>query len=208
MPRAARYSDSQILDATARIIASGGPKAATIGAIGHELAAPSGSIYHRFPSRNALLGRVWMQKAAEFQGRFVDALQRDTPVEAGLEAALSMPRSVRIDPVGAKILLLYRRQDFLSDEWSQSMREEAKRLGIQVAEAMQSITKRLFGNASAENRRAAAFALLDVPMAAVRRHVIADERPPPVVDILLRETYQTIIEKRIGRAMRSSRRSQ
>ena len=103
MPRAARFSDLQILDTAAAIIADGGPGAATIGEIGHRLGAPSGSIYHRFPSRNALLGRLWMQKAASFQDRFVQALQNDDAERAGLEAALSMPRSVRLDPIGAKI---------------------------------------------------------------------------------------------------------
>jgi AcrR family transcriptional regulator len=197
MPRAARFSDTQILDAAAAIIAIGGPGAATIGEIGHRLGAPSGSIYHRFPSRNALLGRLWMQTAASFQDRFVAALQNDDAERAGLEAALSMPRSVRLDPVGARILLLHRRQDFLSDEWSEAMRGEAERLGGQVADALASIAKRLFGRASADDRRAVAFALLDAPMAAVRRHVMTSEPPPPAVDDLLRSTYDAVIGPRL-----------
>jgi AcrR family transcriptional regulator len=61
---------AQILDATAAIVAANGPGAATIGAIGNMLKAPSGSIYHRFASRDVLLGRLWLSKAAFFQNRF------------------------------------------------------------------------------------------------------------------------------------------
>jgi AcrR family transcriptional regulator len=193
MPRAARFSETQILDATAEIIATGGPNAATIGAIGHKLGAPSGSIYHRFPSRNALLGRLWMRKAAQFQDLFVEALQDQDAAEAGIAAALSLPKSVRSDPIGAKILLLHRRQDFLSDEWSDDMRSEAERLGAQVAEALADITRRLIGKASSDDRRAVAYAILDAPMAAVRRHVMAGESPPRAVDDLLRTTYHAVI---------------
>ncbi|THD45302.1 MAG: TetR family transcriptional regulator [Bradyrhizobium sp.] len=50
-----------------------------MGAISHRLGASSGSIYHRFPSRNALLGRLWMQKAAQFAGRCT-AAPRDTRI--------------------------------------------------------------------------------------------------------------------------------
>ena len=199
MPRAARYSNSQILDATASIIASRGPATATIGAIGHRLGAPSGSIYHRFPSRNELLGRVWLQKAAQFQDRFVEAFQHGTPAEAGLDAALSMPRSVRLDPVGAKILLLYRRQDFLSEEWPRAMRDEAEQLGIQVVDALKNITRRLFGKASIEDQRTVAYAVLDAPMAAVRRYVMVDEAPPLMVDALLRTTYEAVIGQRLAK---------
>src|SRR6516165_1285896 len=67
MPRPSRFSEAQILDATAAIVAADGPGAATIGAIGNVLKAPSGSIYHRFASHDVLLGRLWLSKAAFFQ---------------------------------------------------------------------------------------------------------------------------------------------
>src|SRR5215831_7933247 len=76
MPRRPRFSDAQILDATATLVADGGLGAATIGAIGAVLDAPSGSIYHRFPTRDVLLGRLWLRKASFFQDRFVAGPRR------------------------------------------------------------------------------------------------------------------------------------
>src|SRR5262249_24784037 len=106
MPRPSRFSEAQILAATAAIVAAEGPSGATIGAIGHMLKAPSGSIYHLFASRDVLLGRLWLSKAAFFQDRFAAALADPDPFKAGLAAALSMPRAVREDFAGARIMLL------------------------------------------------------------------------------------------------------
>ena len=92
MSRRSKFSEAQIIDATAALVAGGGPGAATIGAIGALLDAPSGSIYHRFPSRDTLLGRLWLSKAASFQNNFVAALADEDPVAAGLAGALSLPR--------------------------------------------------------------------------------------------------------------------
>ena len=198
MPRPSKFSEVQILEATATLVAEGGTDAATIGAIGALLDAPSGSIYHRFPSRDVLLGRLWLSKAALFQNNFVAALADDDPVAAGLQAALSLPRTARADFPGARIMLLHRREDFLGDGWPAEMQAEARRLRQQVDDALQQITRRLFGRISAETSRTATFAVLDVAFGAVRRHVAANEPPPPAVDRLITTAYLAIIDTKRG----------
>lgn len=193
MSRPSKFSAAQILDAAATLVAANGPNAATIGAIGARLKAPSGSIYHRFASRDMLLGRLWLSKAAFFQNRFADALVHPDAARAGLEAALSLPRSVRADFAGARIMLLHRRDDFLAGTWPADMAEEAARLKQQVDAAMKGMARRLFPRASAEAVRLTTFAVLDVPFAAVRRHVAANEIPPPYVDELIAKAYQALI---------------
>src|SRR5262245_42218335 len=182
MPRRSRFSEAQILDATAAIVAARGPGAATIGAIGNRLNAPSGSIYHRFASRDVLLGHLWLTKAAFFQNRFTAALAEPDPAKAGLAAALSMPRAVRDDFAGARIMLLHRRDDFLDGDWPPDMAAEAIRLKHQIDEAINEIARRLFGRVSADALRLVNFAILDVPFAAVRRHVAVNELPPRSVE--------------------------
>lgn len=204
MPRPSRFSEAQILDATATIVALGGPDAATIGAIGNMLKAPSGSIYHRFASRDVLLGRVWLSKATFFQNRFVAALAEPDPAKAGLAAALSMPRAVRDDFAGARIMLLHRRDDFLDGDWPTHMAAEASRLRHQVDDAVKDITRRLFGRTSAEALRLANFAMIDVPFAAVRRHVAANELPPNSIEPLIATTYAALIRPARRRAARNN----
>ena len=200
MPRPAKHDEASILRAAAALVAAGGPGAATIGSIGHAIGAPNGSIYHRFRSRDELLGRLWLTKAAVFQDEWAAALDGADPVEAGLEAALSLPRVTRRDPEGARIMLLHRREDFESPTWSSELRAEAERLGRQVSERLGEATRRLFGRNTSSSHRITAFALLDLPYAAVRRHVAAHEAPPPVVDDLIAAAYHAVVKGRVRQA--------
>jgi len=200
MPRPSRFSEAQILDAAAEIVAAGGPGAATIGAISNMLKAPSGSIYHRFASRDVLLGRLWLSKAAFFQNRFTAALADREPVKAGVAAALSIVRAVRDDFAGARIMLLHRRDDFLDGDWPPDMAAEAIRLKHQVDDAMSNIVRRLFRRVGPETLQLAYFAMIDVPLAAVRRHVENDEMPPLSVEDLIAKTYAALIAPARGRA--------
>ena len=193
MPRPSRFSEAQILDATAAIVAARGPGAATIGAIGNMLKAPSGSIYHRFASRDALLGRLWLSKAAFFQDRFTAALADREPVKAGVAAALSIVRAVRDDFAGARIMLLHRRDDFLDGDWPPDMAAEAIRLKHQVEDAMSNIVRRLFRRVGPETLQLAYFAMIDVPLAAVRRHVANNQMPPRSIEDLIARTYAALI---------------
>lgn len=194
MPRPAKHDETSILAAAASIAAARGPAAATIGAIGTAIGAPSGSIYHRFKTRDELLGRLWLSKAAFFQDRWAKALLQGTDArEAGLQAALSLPKVVRDDFAGARILLLHRREDFLSASWPKEIRVEADRLGAQVSDLLDDITRRLFGRNSSANRQAATFAVLDLPYSAVRRFVSAGEPPPQKIDALISKAYFAII---------------
>ena len=200
MPRHPKFSEAEIVDAAGALVAAAGPDAATIGAIGARLEAPSGSIYHRFATRDALLGRLWLRKAAYFQDRFAAALETPDPHAAGLAAALSIAAAARADPRAARIMLLHRREDFLSERWPADMAAEAARLGAQVEAALRDITRRLFGRVSPRALRLTSFAVIDVPLAAVRRHVAANEPPPPLVDELVRRAYEALIPRKGRRA--------
>lgn len=194
MPRPAKHDEIGILNAAASLVAARGPRAATITAISHAMGAPSGSIYHRFRSRDELLGRLWLTKAQSFQNRWAQALKKPDPRLAGLEAALSLPRAVRDDFEGARIMLLHRREDFLAQGWPAEMQKEAQRLGEQVEEVLASITRRLFGRNTVSARQVATFAVLDLPFSAVRRYVGAGKLPPPLIDELIANAYAAVID--------------
>lgn len=194
MGRPARFTETQILDATAGLVADAGPGGATIAAICAALGAPAGSIYHRFTSRDVLLGRLWLRKAALFQDNFASALADRDPVTAGLQAALSLSRTARADFPAARIMLLHRREDFLGDGWPAELQAEASRLKQQVDDALNQFARRLFGRVSARTLRATSFAVLDVAFAAVRRHVATNEPPPPIVDRLIETAYLAVIK--------------
>ncbi|MEO6897734.1 MAG: helix-turn-helix domain-containing protein [Caldimonas sp.] len=194
MPRPTLHEESAILSAASRLVAKGGPGAATMAAISKVSGAANGSLYHRFGSRDRLLGRLWLNKAAAFQDRFEQALQHADARQAGLEAALSMPRGVRKDPEGARIMLLHRQSDFLSEGWPDEMKDEAKRLASQVSYLLNEMADRLFGQRAEAARRVTAFALLDVPYSAVHRYVAAGKTPPQELDRLISTAYHAVVD--------------
>lgn len=193
MPRPARFDDEQIVAATARVAAARGPAGATVARIAAALRAPTGSIYHRFASRDVLLGEVWLRAAESFQAGFGACLAGPDPKAAGLAAVRYVPQQVRDQPQQARLLLLHRREDFLDRAWPAPMKARAKALSRQMDDGVRGFCQRLFGHADASTLRIATYALAEAPLAAVRRHVETKEPPPPLVDELIAATYLACI---------------
>ena len=193
MPRAPKFAEDQILAAASHLIATHGPSRATIGAIARAVGAPTGSIYHRFDSRDVLLAEVWLRAAAAFQAAFFERLSGSPPQEAGLAAALYMAQRVREHPHEARLLLLHRREDFVDRGWPATMRRRAEQLRRQVERELRAFSRRLCGRQDGRTVRIVAYAVVDAPFAAVRRHVAAHKSPPPDVDLLIRVTYDAVM---------------
>ena len=68
MARPPKFDEEQFLAAAGRLIATHGPARATIGAIGRAVGAPTGSIYHRFDSRDGLLAEVCLRGFVAWAG--------------------------------------------------------------------------------------------------------------------------------------------
>ncbi len=193
MPRPAKFTEEQILDAALRLMAEGGPGAATIGAIAEMVGAPSGSIYHRFKSRELLLARLWIRTIKRFQQGFIEALANDDLDEAALGAALYNVQWTRDHLDEAKVLLLYRSED-IAARWSQELGNELATLNADVFKAIRDHSVRRYGQDSdAAALRRVVFALVDVPYAAGRRHLIAGNPPPPYIDDLVVETLRCVL---------------
>src|SRR5690349_15476626 len=75
MPRPQRYDTDGLLDAAAVILASAGPMAVTMSAVARATGAPSGSMYHRFPTRAALCAQLWLRTHERFHKELMEALR-------------------------------------------------------------------------------------------------------------------------------------
>jgi AcrR family transcriptional regulator len=194
VPRPPKFDEARILAAAGRLMAAHGPSGATIGAIARSAGAPTGSIYHRFASRDVLLATVWLRAAAAFQDAVFERLAGTAPREAGLEAALYMAERVREHPREARLLLIHRREDFVDRGWPATFRRQAAQLAQQIETEVHTFSRRLCGREDASTVRMVAYAVIEAPFAAIRRHVAAKESPPPYVDLLIRATYEAVIE--------------
>ncbi|MGI8552143.1 MAG: TetR family transcriptional regulator [Dehalococcoidia bacterium] len=74
MARSAHYDQERILDAALQTASRTGPRAASIAALAAAIGAPTGSIYHRFRSRDLLMAELWLRTVERFQAGFLAAL--------------------------------------------------------------------------------------------------------------------------------------
>jgi AcrR family transcriptional regulator len=192
MGRAAKFSSEQILDTTAQLVAEGGPDLATVAGIAERLGAPTGSIYHRFDSRDLLLARLWIRAARRGQEGFVTALSQDDLQKAALDAALHIPRWSRSNLDDACVLILYRRQQ-LAKQWPEELGNELATLNAPVKAATRRFIRRRFGSITKANFDETSFALVDVPLGAVRRYLVTGRPPPLSVDDLVARTCRCIL---------------
>jgi AcrR family transcriptional regulator len=164
-----------------------------MGAIAQELGAPTGSIYHRFASRDILLAEVWLHTVEAFQAGFIAELASGRPRDAGLNAALYTPGWVRAHRAPARLLLLHHRDDFLPGGWPPEVADRAGRLAAEMGRALRGFAREAFGSVGLTALRRSRFALVDVPGAAVGPHLRADEDLPDVVEDLVRSAYLAIV---------------
>ncbi|GAA0595636.1 TetR family transcriptional regulator [Caenispirillum bisanense] len=156
MVRTAKFSDDAFLTAAVGLIARGGPQAATIAAVARAAGAPSGSIYHRFPSRDALVARAWLTVHDGFRAAVLPPLRRGDA--AGAAAALVTWAAA--EPLHAAFLLPHEPEDLIGGSPPDDLRQA-------VAAAQEALDAAFLGFC----RRAGATAEKDV---AFWRHVVFD----------------------------------
>lgn len=195
MGRHARYDKKQIIESALGLIAEGGPEAATIAAIAGGLGAPTGSLYYRYGSRELLLADLWLTVVEDFQSGMLGALASGSaPVQAGINAALFTSEWVRGHPTEARVLLLRRKEDFITGDWPAEVRERALRAGDDFKHGIRDFTRRLYGNAAPEAKRRVCF-MLDIAYGAVKRYVEQGKTPPPELDEMIVRACMAVIKE-------------
>jgi len=189
------FDNAGFLEAARALAYERGPRAVTVDSITQRLKAPKGSFYHRFPSRNALLGELWLKTVLAYQEGFYAAIEAGD----GLAAALHTPTWARLYLDDARLLLLYSRHDFGQGDWPAALKRGVRDQGQRFEACLAGVARRAFGRAGPIQLRRAAFALVEVPIAAVRPHLEQRESPPILVDELITETYYAIIGTRTAK---------
>jgi len=185
----AKFTQMDFLTAAQVIAAAEGPAAVTIASISARLGAPTGSFYHRFASRNVVLGELWLGTVLDFREGISAALDAGD----GLRAALHTPAWVRAHPDNARLLLMYDRKDFVQGEWPEELRERVAEMTQRMEAGSLRQARVIFGEDGREEVRLAQFLISEVPVAAVRQHLVRREAPPPLVDRLIRTTYRAVV---------------
>ncbi|MCL2850048.1 MAG: TetR/AcrR family transcriptional regulator [Micrococcales bacterium] len=110
MGRPAKFTDDQLLDAAREVVAVHGVTA-TVAQVSAASGATTGSVYHRFRSREELLVRLWLRSIERLHERLFEVeAEHDDPGEALVALAVETARYSREHPAEARAMTLYRHE--------------------------------------------------------------------------------------------------
>lgn len=189
MGRQARFAAETFVAAAKAIAAAEGPAAVTVATVTARAKAPTGSFYHRFASRDALLAELWLGAMQSFQRGFVALAD----LNDGPRAAVYTLDWARGDPELANLVLLYSRTEIVGAQPPPKVKEAERALSRQIEACLAGFVRRNLGSPSPDMVRRARFALLELPAAAARTHLERREAIPPELDELVRAAYPVLI---------------
>lgn len=169
MPKPARFTDDDILDAALGGVAAGGPQV-TVADIARELHGPVGSIYHRFASREVLMIGLWLRSVRRFQAGLFELASHRDPHHGLLEMALHIPRYCRTHPNEASCLTLYRQERLLLGCPDQ-VRAAVEHLNDDLLALVREMTIRRYGCDSPDSLTWVVTATRVAPYGLVRPHL-------------------------------------
>lgn len=165
MARPPKYSTEQILDAVLQVLRGRRPDEVSITAVGEVLGAPSGSIYHRFESRDALVASAWLRAGESFSAELAQALAAVDALDGARAAIRYQLEWAKRRPVEAGLFLLYDRSELTKGGWPADLARRAERIANETTDTLRRFAARVPGASYARIR----FSVLDLPQAAIRR---------------------------------------
>ncbi|RPK32867.1 MULTISPECIES: TetR/AcrR family transcriptional regulator [Streptomyces] len=192
MARPPRFDTDQLLDAAVALAAAGGPAAVTMSAVAQAVGAPSGSVYHRFAGRPALLAEVWLRTVERFQRGYLAVLDGEPdPHRAARAGSRYVVAWSRENPREAA-LLLYGAADFGRADWSGEHTARADSGNGRVFATVSGLARAL-GATDEQARDRVTVALVDLPLSVVRRHLRAGAALPPHAESLAEECTAALL---------------
>ncbi|MGV9799123.1 TetR/AcrR family transcriptional regulator [Mycobacterium sp. NPDC003449] len=155
-----------ILDAAARLLESGGIGAVTMVGVIREADVPSGSVYHRFPDRPALLAALWNRTIDRYHGPAYPLFEND-PVDAAVALAGFTVEWCQAHPGDAAVLMTGCAQ-FDIQAWPVEARTNRDAENERWDNAIRGLVRRLKACTNLSGMEIA-LVVVDLPYAAVRR---------------------------------------
>ena len=197
MVRTARFSAEHFIDAAIALVAEGGPGAATLQAIARRVGAPTGSIYHRFASRSAILATAWNDSYGSLTRLLAPLLRAGRP----REAALALLPWAGEDRQRARFLLLHEPVSLFEDAPPpEPLRQEMERLEEEMDAAFRACIAQAAGSGAIreEDLARAKFLIFDAPIAILRPHLLTDSPIPAFAGQMIAELHAGVPLARAG----------
>jgi len=164
-----KHETDAILDAARGLVLAEGPRAASVAAIATASGAPVGTLYHRFGNRDGILAGTWLRALDRFQSLAV-AATADSALQTAIAMALSAIDFAGRFPDDARLLLTVRPEDLVDADGGDLAAAIAGR-NVPLIERLRQLAGELYGTQDPRAVDAMQRAVVDLPYAAVRRHV-------------------------------------
>ena len=165
-----KHETDAILDAARGLVLGGGPRVAGVAAIAKASGAPVGTLYHRFGNRDGILAATWLRALDRFQALAMSATA-GSALDAAVAMALSAVDFAREYPDDARLLLMMRPEDLVDADGGGELAEAIATRNVPLIERLEGLARELYGHDDARSLDAVQRAVVELPYAAVRRHI-------------------------------------
>jgi AcrR family transcriptional regulator len=182
MPRPERHSVDMLLDVSRDLVLREGARGVTVDRIVTTSGAPKGSVYHRFSTVDDLLATMWLRAVRRSQDGFLQRLTSSgDPVEAAVAAGLAIHDFASEQPADARLLAALRRDDLVGEVTDPALAVGLQEVNDRLHAALTALARRLYGRATGDTVERTTCAVVDLPMGAIRRHLVGGVAVPDSV---------------------------
>lgn len=185
MGRPRIHGSDQLLDAAAQIAASDGPASVSMAGVAKATGAPSGSVYHLFPTRASLLGELWLRSIKAFQAGYLAELGGEDPLRSCIDAGTFVVTWSREHQTEARIFL-HGSREFGASDWPADLRDRILAVQKDLEDGLNAAAGRL-GPADGNELERVLLVCVDIPYALVRRHLSLGQEIPAGIEVLIEE---------------------
>lgn len=191
MGRPPAHAVDEFVDAAVRLFAAGGARAVTMTSVAREVGVHSGSVYHRFSGRPALLSAVWLRTERRFHHQLLRIVD-DHPGAEGVVLASGWIVDWCRDNAGEAAVLHAGVRAFSPDTWPEQARAElAENVAARERETARVV--RGLGAGTGRDADEILLALIDLPVAVVSRYVARGTAAPASATELTRRIASLIM---------------
>lgn len=192
MGRPVKFEEDAILDAALEEGRRVGFERLSARGVAKRVGAPSGSLYYRYSSRDALVGALWLRTVEAFQEGYLEVLNGPgSPSRRARAAARHALDWVRSHPAEARLLLRHRQKDLLEAGTPRWVSRRAAVLNRSVTAAFEALARDLCPDAPDVDR--VRFACITIPTAAARDALNAGHALPDAVDGFVDEAVAALL---------------
>ena len=168
-----------ILDVSRDLVLREGARCVTVDRIVATSGAPKGSVYHRFSTVDDLLATMWLRAVRRSQDRFLQQLNASgDPVEAAVAAGLAIQDFASEEPADARLLASLRREDLVGEVTDPALVVALQEVNDRLTKALTALARRLYGRATRDTVQRTTCAVVDLPIGAIRRHLVSGVAVP------------------------------